>query len=275
MPENYIAAAVRQSLASSGASAASHERFGYPFHFYETIDSTMTEAARLAEEGAPTGTLVMAEEQTAGRGRLGRQWVSEPGAGLYFTLILRPKIAPVAAPVLTLMAGVSLAEAVRPFVSDRVDLRWPNDLLISGKKCAGILVEMRADPERAQSERLWHVLMGIGINVNNTQFPEGLETEPTSLLLEAGQPIPRVDLLISVLKRLEEDYNSLLVDGAQPMLKQFSTISSYAAGKRVRAGEDGHFITGTTAGLTPEGVLLLRRDDGGLEKIIAGHVRPL
>ncbi|MSO19302.1 MAG: biotin--[acetyl-CoA-carboxylase] ligase [Acidobacteria bacterium] len=275
MPENYIAAAVRQSLASSGAGDARHERFGCPFHFYETMDSTMTEAARLAEAGAPTGTLVMAEEQTAGRGRLGRQWVSESGAGLYFTLILRPTLAPAATPMLTLMAGVSLAEAVRPFVSDRVDLRWPNDLLISEKKCAGILVEMRADPERAQSERRWHVLLGIGINVNNTEFPEGLETEPTSLLLEAGQPIPRVDLLISVLKRLEEDYNSLLVDGAQPILKRFSTISSYASGKRVRAGEDGHFITGTTEGLTPEGVLLLRRDDGGLEKIIAGHVRPL
>ena len=266
-----ISDVLRHALPSSGC-------LGLPVHHYETIDSTMTEAARLAENGAPAGTMILAETQTDGRGRLGRHWVSESSAGIYFTLILRPEIPPASAPVLTLMAGVSLATVAESLVPGAVDLRWPNDLLINGKKCAGILVEMRAEHQRIE-----HVLLGIGINVNQTEFPEGLETPPSSLQLEAGRPIQRADILISLLRQLDADYNSLLASGvasgvasgAAQTVRRFEAISSYARGKRVRVGEAGNFITGTTAGLTAEGVLQLRRDDGGIEKIVAGHVRPL
>lgn len=243
---------------------------GLPVHHYESVDSTMNEAARLAECGAPSGTLVLAETQTDGRGRLGRQWHSDQSAGIYFTLILRPELPPAVAPVLTLMAGVSLATVVEAITPGMVDLRWPNDLLLNGKKCAGILVEMRAEPQHIE-----HVLLGVGINVNQTEFPKGLETEPSSLQLEAGRPIPRADLLISLLKQLDADYNSLLSDGPERILRRFEVISSYSRGKRVRVGDQAPFTLGTTAGLTPEGILLLEREDGTIEKVVAGHVRPL
>jgi BirA family transcriptional regulator, biotin operon repressor / biotin---[acetyl-CoA-carboxylase] ligase len=244
---------------------------GMPVHFYETIDSTMTEAGRLAESGAPAGTMVLAEMQTKGRGRLGRQWVSESSSGLFFTLILRPQLSPAASPVLTLMAGVSLATVVAALIQGSIDLRWPNDLLINEKKCAGILIEMRAEPHR-----ILHVLLGIGINVNQTAFPQGLETPPSSLMLEGGRPIQRADFLISLLKQLNADYNFLLTNGAAQALARFESISSYARGKRVRIGEGPEVFTGTTAGLTSEGILLICRDDSGTtEGVVAGHVRPI
>lgn len=243
--------------------------FGLPVHYYESLDSTMTEASRLAEAGAPAGAMVFAETQTNGRGRLGRHWVSESSAGLYFTLILRPELSPAASSILTLMAGVSLATVVQTTVGG-VDLRWPNDLLINGKKCAGVLIEMRAEPNR-----ILHVLLGIGVNVNQVSFPKGLDTPASSLLLEAGRPIERTDLLISLLRQLNADYNFLLSNGPEQTLERFERISSYARGKRVRVGEGGEAFTGTTAGLTSEGLLLVQREDGRTEKIVAGHVRSI
>lgn len=247
-----------------------HGCLGLPVHHYQTIDSTMSEASRLAENCAASGTMILAEMQTSGRGRLGRQWHSDSSAGIYFTLILRPPLSPAAAPVLTLMAGLSLATVVEAILPGMVDLRWPNDLLVNGRKCAGILVEMRAEAQRIE-----HVLLGVGINVNQTEFPDGLDTAPSSLQLEAGRPIQRADLLISLLKQLDEDYNSLLKNGPEITLRRFERLSSYARGKRVRVGEQEPFVVGTTAGLTPEGILLLETSDGKIEKIVAGHVRPL
>src|SRR5262249_7399824 len=144
-------------------------------HFY-SLDSTMNEAGRLAVKGSPEGTLVVAEEQTSGRGRFGRVWYSERVAGLYFTLVLRPAIQPAAAPVLTLRAGVPLAEAIQEMTQLAVDIRWPNDILINEKKCAGILVEMTAEPLRVS-----HLLVGIGVNVNHRRIPSSLAAEATSL----------------------------------------------------------------------------------------------
>ena len=243
---------------------------GLPLHYHEIIDSTMAEASRLAEAAAPAGTMVFAEAQTNGRGRLGRHWVSETSAGLYFTVILRPAFSPAAALILTLMAGVSLATVVQAAVGGEVDLRWPNDLLLNGKKCAGVLIEMRAEPNR-----VLYVLLGVGVNVNQTSFPEGLDTPASSLLLEAGRPVERGDFLISLLKQLNADYNFLLTNGAEQILARFERISSYARGKRVRVGEGNDAFTGTTAGLTSEGLILVKRDHGHTEKVVAGHVRPL
>jgi BirA family biotin operon repressor/biotin-[acetyl-CoA-carboxylase] ligase len=237
-------------------------------HFYQTT-STMDEAARLAREGAPQGALVVAEEQTAGRGRFGRHWHSEPSSGLYFSVILRPSLPPAEAPVLALMAGVAAAEAIQEAAQLPTDLRWPNDVMVADKKCAGVLMEMTAEPHR-----IAHVLVGVGINVNHRRFPPELVLEATSLALEAGRTISRLQVLVSVLKRMEHYYNRLLEHGPAEALARFEAISSYARGKRVRVTDAAAELTGVTEGLTPEGVLLLRQDDGSLHKVLAGHVRP-
>ena len=260
MPDVLTPQAVRRSL--------HHGQFGCRVvHFYKT-NSTMSEAERLAGEGAPHGMLVIAEEQTAGRGRFGRQWVSERAAGIYFTLVLRPALSPAAAPILTLLAGVALAETIREICQLPTDLRWPNDVLIQGKKCAGILVEMTAEPERIE-----RVLLGIGVNVNQRQMPANLAAEATSLSLEAGRSFSRLAILAAVLKRLEQYYLRLLEQGPAVIVQQFSEISSYARGKRVKITDGTRVLTGETVGLSPEGILLLRRDDGQTEMVLGGQVR--
>jgi BirA family biotin operon repressor/biotin-[acetyl-CoA-carboxylase] ligase len=211
---------------------------------------------------------VVAEEQTAGRGRFGRRWVSERTAGLYCTVILRPSIPPAAAPVLTLMAGLAVAEAIQEATALTTDLRWPNDVMIGEKKCAGILVEMTAEPVR-----ITHVLIGIGINVNQQQMPVELGSEATSLFLEAGRNFSRLEILVSVLKRLEHYYNLLQEAGTQAIVARFGEVSSYARGKRVRITEGTNVVDGMTDGLTAEGLLLVRRDDGQMERILSGRVR--
>ena len=150
-----------------------------------------------------------------------------------------------------------------------MDLRWPNDVMVSGKKCAGILVEMTAEPERIE-----HVLVGIGINVNQEQIPEALAAEATSLCREAGGTFSRLEILTSLLKRLEHYYHLFLEEGAGVIVRRFSEISSYASGMRVRVSDGARVTTGQTAGLTPEGVLQVRRDDGRMELIRSGQVRP-
>jgi BirA family biotin operon repressor/biotin-[acetyl-CoA-carboxylase] ligase len=264
VPDILTPHAIRQQLSSGN--------FGCRIHHFYSTDSTMNEAGRLAGRvpggGAPEGTLVVAEEQTAGRGRFGRHWVSQRSAGLYFTLILRPTLAPSAAPVLTLTAGVASAEAIEETTQLATDLRWPNDVLVNEKKCAGILVEMNAEPLR-----IAHMLVGIGINVNQQRIPQELAVEATSLSLEAGRSFSRLELLISVLKRLEHYYNRLLERGPKEILARFEAMSTYARGKRVAVTDGPSVVTGVTEGLTPEGILLVRSDDGRTEKILAGQVR--
>ncbi len=264
VPDVLTPRAIRRRLPASPGTGA----FGSRVHHFYSTGSTMNEAARLAVKGAPEGTLVVAEEQTAGRGRFGRQWISERTAGLYGTLILRPSMAPAAAPVLTLMAGVAVAEAIQEATALATDLRWPNDVMIGEKKCAGILVEMTAEPVR-----ITHVLIGIGINVNQQQIPEELASEATSLLLEAGHGFSRLEILVLVLKRLEHFYNRLREIGPQAIVARFEEVSSYARGKRVRITEGPSVIEGVTSGLTAEGLLLVRRDDGQTERILSGQVR--
>jgi len=260
LPDILTAQAIRQTLHPG--------KFGCRIHHFYKVESTMNEAARLAAGEAPHGTLVVAEEQTAGRGRLGRSWYSERSVGIYFTLILRPPLAPAAAPILTLMAGVALAEVFRAISRLPTDLRWPNDVLMGGKKCAGILVEMKAEPERIE-----YVLVGIGMNVNHERIPKELAPEATSLRLEAGRSFSRLELLVTVMNRMEYYYHRLLEKGAAAIVERFSEVSSYARGKRVRVSDAAQTLIGVTAGLTPEGLLLVRREDGRIEKVLSGLVR--
>lgn len=236
------------------------------YHFFKT-DSTNRVALELGHAGEPEGAVVVAEEQTAGRGRAGRAWHSEHAAGIYATLLLRPRLAPVQAPLLTMMAGLSAHAAIQAQTGLTVDLKWPNDLLINGKKVGGILTEMHAEPGQIR-----FVIVGIGLNVNQEKFAGELGAIATSLRLETGKTQSRLELLVRLLREFENDYNQFLREGAASITKKFVAISSYAQGRRVRVTNGAESFAGTTAGLGPEGLLQVRRDDGAVVTVIAGDV---
>ncbi|GAC1663750.1 MAG: biotin--[acetyl-CoA-carboxylase] ligase [Candidatus Acidiferrum sp.] len=239
------------------------------YHFFKT-DSTNRVALELGHAGEAEGAIVIAEEQTAGRGRAQRTWHSERGTGIYVTLLLRPKLAPVQAPLLTMMAGLSAHAAVEAITGLKVDLKWPNDLLVRGKKVGGILTEMHAEPSQVR-----FVIVGIGINVNQEKFPADLANIATSLRAETGRVQSRINLLIRLLREFEADYNRFLRDGAAHVIERFGQVSSYAKGKRVRVTNGAETFGGITAGLGPEGLLQVQRDDGRLSTVIAGDVTEL
>ncbi len=236
------------------------------YHFFKT-DSTNRVALELGHAGEPEGAVVLAEEQTAGRGRAGRAWHSERAAGIYVTLLLRPRLAPVQAPLLTMMAGLSAHAAIQAQTGLTLELKWPNDLLINGKKLGGILTEMHAEPGQVR-----FVIVGIGLNVNQEKFTGELGAIATSLRVETGKPQSRLELLVRLLREFENDYNQFLREGAASVTQKFAAISSYAKGKRVRVTNGTESFAGTTDGLGPEGLLRVKRDDGDVVTVIAGDV---
>lgn len=237
------------------------------YHFYKT-DSTNRTGMELGHSGEPEGTVVLAEEQTAGRGRAGRTWHSERGTGLYVTLLLRPKLAPVQAPLLTMMAGLSAHAAIQAQTGVTVDLKWPNDLMVNGKKLGGILTEMHAEPSQVK-----FVIVGIGINVNQEKFPGELSALATSLRAQTGRTQSRLELLVRLLREFENDYNRFLREGTSSVTRRFEIASSYAVGKKVRVDTGHEEYGGTTAGLSAEGLLQVEREDGRIVTVIAGDVR--
>jgi BirA family biotin operon repressor/biotin-[acetyl-CoA-carboxylase] ligase len=236
------------------------------YHFFKT-DSTNRVALELGHAGEPEGAVVLAEEQTAGRGRAGHSWHSERATGIYATMLLRPRLSPVQAPLLTMMAGLSAHAAVQSVAGLSVDLKWPNDLLIQGKKVGGILTEMHAEPAQVR-----FVIVGIGINVNQEKFPADLAATSTSLRLETGKTQSRLEVLVQFLRQFENDYKELLNVGAAGVVKRFEAVSSYARGKRVKVTNGSDTFTGVTAGLEDEGLLRVKRDDGRVSTVIAGEV---
>ncbi len=236
------------------------------FHHFR-IDSTNAAALKLAAEGAEHGTVVVAEEQTAGRGRLGRAWFSEKSSGIYASVILRPPLAPAAAPVLTLMAGLAAHRAVSISTGLTVDIRWPNDLLVNGKKVCGILTEMSAEVDRLHA-----VVLGIGINVNHSLMPPELESIATSLRIEAHRAISRVQVLAALLRELERHYQLLLKNGNKAITERWEAASSFAHGKRVRVVTPAGDALVTTTGIDPSGALKIQYDDGRQESLMAGEV---
>jgi len=236
------------------------------YHFFKT-DSTNQIALELGHAGEPEGAVLLAEEQTAGRGRAGRAWYSERAAGIYVTLLLRPRLAPVQAPLLTMMAGLSAHAAIQAQTGLTLDLKWPNDLLIHGKKVGGILTEMHAEPTQVR-----FVIVGIGLNVNQEKFTGELAAIATSLRIETGKTQSRLELLVRLLREFENDYNRFLREGPASVTQKFAAISSYAQGKHVRVTNGTESFAGTTAGLAPEGLLRVKRDDGDVVTVIAGDV---
>src|ERR1700691_771803 len=229
-----------------------------------TTASTMRDASALAVSGCAHGTAVVADEQTAGQGRHGHAWHSEPGAGLYVSVVLRLPLPPESLPVLTLALGLATAETIARATDLDPDLRWPNDVMLGDRKTAGILVQLVDSA----------AIAGLGINVNHPAFPPEIAAEATSLRLASGRPQSREELLISLLPTIDSFCRVLVDGGRQPILDQFTRRSSYAQRKRVRVDQPGGIVTGTTAGLNPAGFLKLRTDDGLESLILAGGVRP-
>jgi BirA family biotin operon repressor/biotin-[acetyl-CoA-carboxylase] ligase len=213
-----------------------------------TIDSTMRAAT-----GRALGTVIIAEEQTAGQGRHGHSWHSERGSGIYFSIVLRP------APLLTLALGLATAEAISTTTGIACDLRWPNDVMVGGRKVAGILVQLANGA----------AIGGIGINVNHTAFPAELAGQATSLRIHAGREFSRYDLLAALIPAVE----SFAELDRETILRLFSRASSYAGGRRVVVEQPEGLIEGITAGLTDDGYLVVRKDDGTDTLIVAGGVR--
>lgn len=237
---------------------------GRQIAWFHSVGSTMHEAARLAAAGCPSGTAIVADEQTAGQGRHGHAWHSEPGYGLYVSVVLRIPLPPDSLPVVTLALGLATAEAISRVSDLSPDLRWPNDVMIDEKKVAGILVQLVDSA----------ALAGIGVNVNHARFPPEIASEATSLRLAAGCSQSREDLLIVLLPAIDSFCRMLAEGGRRPVLEMFSRHSSYVRGRRVRVDQPGGTVEGTTAGLDPSGFLILRAVDGSESLILAGGVRP-
>jgi BirA family biotin operon repressor/biotin-[acetyl-CoA-carboxylase] ligase len=231
--------------------------------WYTVIDSTMIAAAQLARSGCPSGAVVGTDEQTAGIGRLGRTWHSESGAGLYVSIVLRLPLAGNTVPLVMLALGLAAKQAIESLTSLDCDLRWPNDVLVDGFKCAGILAHWEGDA----------IVAGIGINVSQKEFPLGLDTPATSLLLQ-GARVKREDLLVELLESVDSCVD-VLPRHADEIARRFIEASSYATGRRVRVQQEGRTLEGVTCGLDASGFLLLREDSGVETTILAGGVRPV
>lgn len=224
----------------------------------------MYEAARLAAQGCPHGTVVGADQQTSGHGRYGRAWHSEKESGLYVSFVLRPRVEPANIPLITLALGLASATAISFASGLACDLRWPNDVLVNGRKCCGILAQLQGDA----------VIAGIGINVNQTQFPPELAAIATSLRIESGREQSRDAVLARLIGAIDETVSILESDGREAILRLFAEASSYASGRRVVVESAGEVLRGTTHGLNSSGFLILRKDDGTDTLVLAGGVRP-
>ncbi len=244
--------------------------FDNRLHHYYKIGSTNTAAMAAAAAGAPEGSVFLAEEQTAGRGRGTNSWESERSAGIYCSVVLRPALPPSDALPLTLAAGLAVRAAIAQ-VDTRVslDLKWPNDVLIKGRKVCGILAEMHAEATRVR-----YIVLGIGINVNQKSFPKEIENEATSLLIETGSECSRVEVAAALLKSLDREYSLLLEDpdAQQSILRRFAEQSSWVRGKQVRIEESEPKIAGITEGLDEQGFLQVQTAQG-LQRVLSGTVR--
>lgn len=245
------------------------ERFGKHVKYYDEVDSTQAVASKLIAEGAPEGTLVLAELQTAGRGRMGRQWHSPKGKGLWMSMILKPTEIPLSfTPQLTLLVAVALCRAIRITVPVEAGIKWPNDLLINGRKVGGILLE-----SSAENETLQHIIAGVGIGVNlePEDYPPSLRDIATSLALEAGHRIDRVELLCRFLLEWEQLYALYQDQGFAPIKLLWEALS-VSLHRPIRCQTAQGPVDGYAEGIDELGALELRMPDGKIRKMYSGDV---
>ncbi len=239
--------------------------------FFDRLSSTNEEAVQLARRGAPEGTVVIAEAQDKGRGRLGREWVSPPGRNLYASIILRPGTAPHELQGITLLAAVAVAETIARFSPKKPSVKWPNDVLIGNRKIAGILMEMQGSAEMAD-----FVVAGIGINLNMEQkdFPTPLRKTATSLLCASGRPVPRAAFTQSLLLSIEIWYKTFLEKGLSAIIEVWRQHFT-SEGKPLRVRSLRKTIEGICLGVDETGALVLRLANGATERVLAGDVEGL
>lgn len=239
--------------------------------FYESVTSTNTTAMELIGKGCNEGTVVIADEQTGGRGRRGRTWLSPPSENLYLSVILKPEISPEATAVLTLMSAVACAEALKNFSSLPLSLKWPNDLTIADRKIGGILAETRTDPGRVTA-----VVIGIGININQdiSALPPGIREIATSLKNETGVAWSRTDIAVEILHGMDKWYSILIETGKKAVIEACLDLSS-TIGRTVSVTTDNNIFTGIAENINNEGRLLVRSSNGTLTEINSGDVTHL
>jgi len=244
------------------------EWIGKKIHYFQEIDSTNSKAYQIASLGAKEGEIVIAESQKKGRGRLGRTWVSPPYLNLYLSIILRPNILPNQAPLITLLSAVATAEAIKRFSGITLSIKWPNDILIDGRKLAGILNEINSEMDRIN-----FVIIGIGININmdKNKFPKELRQKATSLKIETGKNVSRKELTCVLLKEIEDWYKIFLENGAQPIIEAWRKWADIK-GKMVKVSSFQETIVGRAIDIDSEGALIIEIEKGEFKKIIAGDV---
>lgn len=247
-------------------SALHTRRIGQELVFLDTTDSTNNEARRRAEQGAPDGTLVVAIEQTAGKGRRGRSWVSPGGTGVWMSLLLRPDIPPECASMLTLVAAMAVETGIRRVTGLEGQIKWPNDVILDGKKVCGILTEMSTE-----MESIHYVIVGIGINVGITEFPGELQDTATSLILHTDRRVSRAALTAAVAEAWEDYYESFLKTLDLSLLREEYSENLVNRDREVRVLTPGNTYTGISRGINERGELLVETADG-MRAVMSGEV---
>jgi BirA family biotin operon repressor/biotin-[acetyl-CoA-carboxylase] ligase len=241
---------------------------GKKIHYFKTIESTNSVAYQLASKGAGEGELVIAESQEKGRGRLGRQWVSPPFLNLYLSAVLRPKLPPHQASLITFMAAVATADAIEKCTGLQPAIKWPNDLLLENRKVAGLLNEIHSE-----TDRIHFVILGMGVNINMDErsFPRELRTKATSLKRELGRPVSRRDFACFLIRELEQWYEIFLKEGGGPVLKAWRDRARIK-GKEVRVSSFGEVLSGQAVDVDSDGALIVVMKDGEQKRVVAGDV---
>lgn len=245
---------------------------GRSLHFFASTGSTNPDAKRFAEEGAPHGTIVVADRQTAGRGRRGRTWESPAGESLYFTIVVRPTFAPGKASMVTLVMALAVADAIHEVTSLPTGIKWPNDIVVNGKKVCGILTEMSMTPELNEIQFL---VAGVGVNVNHDsprRFSEEIREMATSLRIETGRQLQRALLLERILAHFEKDYELFEQTLDLSLLKARYEAQLMGKGEKVRVLDPAGEYTGISRGITETGELIVEKEEGETVRVYAGEV---
>ncbi len=235
--------------------------------YYEQLDSTNTKVHELALEGAKHGTVVVTDCQTAGKGRRGRSWASPAEDNIYMSFLLRPEFATEQAPMVTLVMAYSVAKVLQKKGFTSLQIKWPNDLVLSGKKCCGILTEMYL-----KETQIDHVVVGVGINVNTLQFPTELEDKATSLRLECGKQLEKRDIIVDIVDSFMKEYEQFVKQGDLSLIQHNYNSILVNCGNDVRVLEPGNEYTAYALGINSAGELLVRLADGTHKFVLAGEV---
>ncbi|MBE0575702.1 MAG: biotin--[acetyl-CoA-carboxylase] ligase [Desulfuromonadales bacterium] len=238
---------------------------------FDETDSTNMQACRMGDEGGVDGLVVIADRQTSGKGRMGRQWESPGGVNLYASILLRPPVLPFEAPKLTFLSAVAVCRAIMHCTGLQPTVKWPNDILLHGAKVAGLLNEMSSE-----TDQVHYVVLGIGVNLNmrQEQFPDDLRYPATSLFMVSGQIVSRLDFTRTLLQEIDALYQTYLEQGSAPIMSAWEELCDLT-GNTVQVDCNERQISGTMIGLAEDGALLVKTATGKVEIIYAGDVRPL